>query len=84
MYNKSSTGKKDPVTLSAFNDGHLPEKVTSWAGMGTSEGVYKAGHRGTKKNPEGCFEYNLANLNDLSKKGFKYIAGVIQKHVKDL
>lgn len=54
--------------------------------MFSNDGNYKDGQRKVKaREGDTMFaEYNLANLNDVSKKGFKYIAGVIQKHVKDL
>jgi len=51
--------------------------------MKSEDGNYKEGFRAVG-NKHAFLEYNLANLNDVSKKGFKYIAGVIQKHVKDL
>lgn len=83
MYNKTKEGKRKPASL---RDYMLPEHVREWAGMFSNDGNYKDGQRKVKaREGDTMFaEYNLANLNDVSKKGFKYIAGVIQKHVKDL
>lgn len=90
MYNKSKEGQRSPVTLEDFTDAMLPEKVMDWAGMTSHDGNYKEGQRpivvpltNGQTNVMHA-EYNLANLNDVSKKGFKYIADVIERHVKDL
>ena len=83
VYNKTKEGKRNPVSL---QDYMLPNIVMDWAGMISNDGNYKEGQRKVKNKEGDTFfaEYNLANLNDVSKKSFKYIAGVIQKNVKDL
>lgn len=84
MYNQTKDGKLNPVEGNEWYNGALPSRVANWAGIGDVYGKYQEGVRGTKKYPNANLEYNLANLNDVSKKGFGYIAGVIEKHAKDL
>ncbi len=55
------------------NDATLPTHIMQWAGMWTNTGTY--GNSNTQ---------NLAYQNDKAKRGFKGIANIIERHVKDL
>lgn len=53
--------------------GTLPNEVRDWAGMHSENGDLGNGER-----------KSLVDINDVGKKGFKYIAQVIKKNYKDL
>ncbi len=58
----------------------LPQSVRDWAGLKSSEGDF--GVEGVKRKTKGSKYSTLTDINDvMEKKGFNYIADVIEKHL---